>query len=197
MVWSSKRFLHHTSKFLGEWQQAREIRGRRTIQVGHTTIDNQVWQARATGSWKCNVDDIVFSSGSDGGYGAVIRDAFGTVILILLNKFSECKSFFVVELLSCWNAPQYIVVNVHDPDTLEIDVQWVFVTLSSTNRDDSEFNFIIEDCRTLLKRQSNISLNWVRWQENKLAHKLARTARCYPNFRFWESFAPVNIVMNS
>lgn len=81
---------------------------------------------------------------------------------------------------------------------LRVCKSWVFLIYSWHLRMlFTEFGFIVEDCKMMLKKIPNIYIRWVNKQNNKVTHHLTRASCDHRIFYVWEStLIDISILLN-
>lgn len=81
------------------------------------------------------MDGSVFRADGLGGFGAIIRDSGGKVMVVFSGILRESRSPFLVELLACRDALQYLVSHLSGLGFVEVDALLVQKALSSAALD--------------------------------------------------------------
>lgn len=130
------------------------------------------------------MDAAVYKPEPKSGFGAIFRDVDGCALGMFSGRFKGCRSPFLAKLLGCRGTLRYIQEHV------ELDAQLVYEAIRSTEDDNSEFSFVIQNCRDLLRSMPHVSLSWVRRECNKAAHVMVRHAKLYFDFHIWADLLP-------
>lgn len=115
-------------------------------------------------------------------------------LVVFSWRLKEYRSVYATKLLGCLSALEYIHAHVQRSWITEVNVHKVYNALTARDEDDSEYDFIIVDRRTMLKLRTDVSIKWVTRQCNTVVHEIIKTVLLYPKFHFWESLT-LNIVV--
>lgn len=162
-------------KQVAEWTEVWKKKQMTNAKKGrvHEQLETR-WTPPSTGSIKINVDASVFAWRNSYSIGMVARDQTEAFLKGKTMRFEgavsvmEAESIGVLEAIG-WSedfADQHVIV--------ETDSLLVVKALKEPGRFKLELGHIIDQCRYLLGRRSNLSVVFVRNQANKVAHKMAR-----------------------
>ena len=144
--------------------------------------------------FKLNFDSACFDDGVDSGYGAVIRNKKGKVMVAIAVRGGALRDSEEVEVMACRKALEFAIDAGFTEIILEGDNAMVMKTISKTQPDLSRLGLIYEDIWCLVASFRSISSNCVRRSANSVAHALARFARLIDNEIVWLEEDPPPVV---
>lgn len=97
------------------------------------------------------MDRVIYEYNSEAGYVVVFQDSKGKLMKALIERISACRSLYLAELLGCKNLSR--------PSILEVDAHNVTITIIALYPINSEFGFIVEDCKEMLTSRPDIFIN--------------------------------------
>ena len=141
-----------------------------------------------------NFDGTCFDEGAASGYGAVIRNEKGEVMVALAVKGDAIRDSEEVEVMACRKALKFAI----DPSFMEIilegDSALVMQTVSQAQLNLSQLGLIYENIWCLAIGFRSISTNCVRRNSNSVAHALARFTRLIDDDIVWLEKDPPPVV---
>lgn len=135
----------------------------------------------------------MFLPQQEAGFGAIIWNSDGGVIIIFTSRFPSCRSPFLTELLSCHMFVRFILNKFSSLSVVVIDALLIYKALTTSTEDHYEFSFIVENYRMMLKERPNICVRLANKQKNKVVHLLDRSLCDHPICYVWESI-PIDIL---
>ena len=163
--WLNKRAFD----FLKEFQQTQM-----QLSIPATTPIRNVWQPLPQSVYKLNFDTTIFTDLNCSGFGAIIQNDRGEVIVAMSVKGPPITNSEEVEALACRKALEFSI----DADFLELIIKGdnanVMRAISSLLPNHSLLGHIIEDVKCLMCGLQYVSVNSTRREGNKIAHVLAR-----------------------
>jgi hypothetical protein len=142
----------------------------------------QKWEAPNEGMIKVNVDGA-FGENGDAGFGVIIRDDRGAVILSawgVIHEFFACREG--VKLAARWS-PQ--------PAIVESDCLTTVKYLQSPSTQRSLSAFILAETLQAAEGLPSIRFQHVGRDKNRVAHELAQLARMLSHSAVWNIRVPV------
>ena len=123
-VWNKRKQdfnLVHSSavSLLQEWRQA-QVQPI-SFQCNPIAVGGRRWESPGEGHLKCNVDGALPSQGSKVGFGFIIRNQPGEMVVAKNGKMDAPTETLVVEALSCREALSWIKGNGLQNITVESD----------------------------------------------------------------------------
>ena len=177
------------------------------IDVQERPIQNQIQavgqiQSRTTVSWKppamgrvkINYDGAVFNETGEAGIGVIIRNPQGAVMASLSERIPFPHSVEAVEA----TAARVAVQLAYDLGFKEVEVEGdsinIVQALSQTEPNYTLYGHIINDTKFTSQLLVSVHFLHVKREGNKVAHSLAKRARCNQPFQVWMEFVPPDIV---
>ena len=177
------------------------------IDVQERPIQNQIQavgqiQSRTTVSWKppamgrvkINYDGAVFNKTGEAGIGVIIRNPQGVVMASLSQRIPFPHSVEAVEA----TAARVAVQLAYDLGFKEVEVEGdsinIVQALSQTEPNYTLYGHIINDTKFTSQLLVSVHFLHVKREGNKVAHSLAKRARCNQPFQVWMEFVPPDIV---
>ena len=121
-----------------------------------------------------NFDVAVFSDQHCSGFGAIIRNSSGGVMVGMSMKGPYVNSSEEVEVLACRRALEFSRKVGFSRVIIEGDCLNVMRALSVSTENSSLLGHIYEDIKFNLKGMQVLSINWVKRGGNMVAHILAK-----------------------
>ncbi|XP_057250786.1 uncharacterized protein LOC130591474 [Beta vulgaris subsp. vulgaris] len=149
----------------------------------------KAWQRPSDETLKVNVDAVVFDTGQVG-YGGVVRDASGEVMVACCGQVDGGYEADVAEAL----AASLVLNVVWEAGIRHIIMESVCLKLiahlKSAKVETTSFGDLVFDILGLASRFSSISFSHVGRDGNKVAHNLAQLSRSFMETRVWIAKVP-------
>ncbi|KAK9994242.1 hypothetical protein SO802_023945 [Lithocarpus litseifolius] len=169
--------------YLREYHDARDH-----LVVTGTSPDEvtQAWQPPLCLLYKLNSDGAMFNGGDSSGYGAVIRNDKGEVMVAVSAKGGAVSDSEEVEALACRKALEVAVDTSFMDLIIEGDNAAVMKIVAQFQQESySRIGLIYEDIWCLLAGFNSVRVSCVRRSANNVAHVLAKHARLVENEIVW------------
>ena len=158
---------NQATKFLEEFQTASVLMG--PLQGEHASQD--IWQPPPPSIFKLNFDAALFSALNSSGFGVVIWNEKGEVMVVMVAKGPEVDAGFS-ELV------------------IEGDNSSVMKAISTLQEDFSLLGNVIGDIHHLVWNLQWVRIECTRHEGNRVAHELAQFARNISQDLFWMEYVP-------
>ena len=163
--WQDDAQVNRSAEFLlQEWSQA-QATAHPTIGYSEEESDRK-WVPPLAGTLKCNVDAALPTHAQQLGFGFIIRDWKGEVIVVRNGRMVGPTEALVAEALGCREALQWIyrngVVNV----IVESDSQVLVSLIKKPSALSSSVGLIINDCKSLIQTIMGCSILHIRRSAN-------------------------------
>lgn len=181
--------LAHSARCIaGEWccqkPQAKEVRQLRV----------QRWEKPDGDNVKVNCDAAFHPTTRNGGWGCIIRDLEGDVVMTLRGRVEALLNPLHGELIACLQGAQAALATGVG-HLIETDASTVMKAVYSSEYDMSEVGHLVEELRRLRE------WNFIKWKVqfqprscNRVAHELAQLGSvCNPDESFVLASVPANI----
>ena len=156
--------------------------------VVHSVGD--VWKPPPTLVFKLNFDAAVFLEAKHTGFGAIIRNDKGEVMVAMSAGGPPVSSSEEAELLTCRKAVEFATDAGFTKLVIEGDNSNVMKALSSSLADRSLLGNVVDDVRHLVCGMQWVSFSCIRRGVNWVAHVLAQHARNISKDVFWMEDSP-------
>ena len=115
-----------------------------------------------------------------------IRDETGSFVLAKTEWFSPIREVYIREALGLLSALEWVRELQLGHVDFEMDAKKVVDTLMSSKYDVSEFDTIIQNCKSLFRHyDENSNVEFVRRLANEIVHELAKTVILSASFQVW------------
>ncbi|XP_075479010.1 uncharacterized protein LOC142519880 [Primulina tabacum] len=166
-------------KNLYDWLQA--IGKKKVLYPNSNSVDTSCkrWHKPPASFLKCNTDAALFTSSNRFGLSGVLRDENGEFIACRMQHnagnpaIKECEALALLQAIT-W-IKEMELANV----IFELDAKNVVDAIKNPTDDDTEFGFIVRQCKSLLNQGTSFSVQFVYRQANAAAHAMARAAHLY------------------
>ncbi|KAK9113953.1 hypothetical protein Syun_020750 [Stephania yunnanensis] len=182
-------------EWLREWRSLHA--NPKGVSNGNACVRDSVrWQKPKLGFVKCNVDVAVWEAEGLLGTGAVVRDDQGhltqgfTTMNVGRCSSHEAEAIAFREVLS-WIKHMPVPKVVFELDSL-IVVQ----NINSSAPNNTEFGSIIQNCKELLGSRSRWKVQFVKREDNSVAHAMAKLAKLHARDSEWCEFPQEIIELN-
>ncbi|XP_060974306.1 uncharacterized protein LOC133039424 [Cannabis sativa] len=143
---------------------------------------------------KINVDGAIFESETRFGFGFIVRDSVGKLILAASGSKLGAVSPEIAEVVGMKEVLSWIKrMNVTDVE-IETDSLVTVQAINGSVQIPSQFGLIVQDCRLLLSELQNVFISFVKRSANRAAHCLARQSCFMSDCMFDEFSAPSNLL---
>ena len=150
-----------------------------------------VWCAPPAEEFKLNFDAAVFSDQNCSGFGAIIRNSSGEVMVSMSVTGPYVNSSKEAEVLACRRAVEFSREVGFSRVIIEGDCLNVMRALSVSIENSSLLGHIYEDIKFNLRGMQVLSINWVKRGGNMVTHALAKHARNLINDLYWIEDTPL------
>ena len=137
-----------------------------------------------------NFDAAIFLDQHCSGFGVIIRNSSGGVMVGMSVKGPYMNSSEEVEVLACQKAMEFLREVGFSRVIIEGDCLYVRRTLSVSKKNSSLLGHIYEDIKFNLRGMQILSINWVKRGGKMVAHTLAKHARNLINDLYWIEDTP-------
>ena len=148
-----------------------------------------VWCAPPAEEFKLNFDAVVFLDQHCSGFGAIIRNSLGEVMVGMSVK-GPYNSSEKVEVMACRRAVEFSREVRFSWLIIEGDCLNVMRALSVSTENSLLRGHIYEDIKFNLRGMQVLSISWVKRGGNMVAHTLAKHARNLINDLYWIEDTP-------
>ena len=177
------RLNQHAMDYLKEYCDALD---HLVVTGSNPGVVTQAWQPPPCLQYKLNFDGAVFEGGDGSGYGAVIRNDKGQVMVAISAKGGAVSDSEEVEALACRKALEVAVDTGFTDLIIEGDNAAVMKTIAQVQQETySRLGLIYEYIWCLLAGLNSVMVSCVRRSANNVAHILAKHARLVANELVW------------
>ena len=128
-----------------------------------------IWE-KPQASWvKCNTDGAVFSTAQKLGYGWVVQDEKGQMIVASGRSFARPLDGALAEAISVREALSWLKSSPFGQIIVEIDSMQVSQTISDSQSAPNYFGYAIDDCKHLLQTMPQCRVIFVRRSANSFS----------------------------
>ncbi|XP_010678553.1 uncharacterized protein LOC104894086 [Beta vulgaris subsp. vulgaris] len=160
--------------------------------MGGESKGGKKWQRPREGTYKLNFDAAVFEEGRIG-FGGVIRDAMGTIVLACCGTLVGKYSADVAEALAARKVLTIAGEAGIRVDSVEGDCLKLIVHLQKQTAELSSFGNLVQDILALNVVGSCPVFQHICRNGNKVAHCLAKLSRSFNTSRVWLEDLPSEI----
>ena len=146
------------------------------------------------GRVKINYDGAVFNETGEAGIRVIIRNSLGAVMASLSQRIPFPHSVEAVEATAARVAVQLALDLGFKEVKVEGDSINIVQALSQTEPNYTLYGHIINDTKFTSQLLVSVHFLHVKREGNKVAHSLAKRARCNQPFQVWMEFVPPDIV---
>lgn len=140
----------------------------------HTCLGSRQWIKPPEGVLKCNVDAFVSVHSSFFGFGCVMRNSFGVVLVVVHGNLVEKFDPSFAEAISVREALSWLK-NLDYPNIImESDALVVVDALNNSEPDSSCFGIVDDDCKILAMDFSSCHFGFCYRSANRAARALTR-----------------------
>jgi ribonuclease HI len=150
----------------------------------------QKWEAPNEGMIKVNVDGA-FGENGDAGFGVIIRDDRGAVILSAWGVIHDAASAEETEFFACREGVKLAARWSPQPAIVESDCLTTVKYLQSPSTQRSLSAFILAETLQAAEGLPSIRFQHVGRDKNRVAHELAQLARMLSHSAVWNIRVPV------
>ena len=179
--WLNRR----AKEFLGEYRKAQV-----TLMATNIPAGSFVWRAPPL-EYKMNFDVVVFSYQQCSGFGAIIRNTNGEVMVGMSAKGSYVHSSEEAEVMVCRRTVEFSRDAGFSRLIIEEDCLNVMRALSDPTENRLLLGHIYDDIKFNLRGMQVLSFNWVKRGGNMVAHSLAEHARNLLKDLYWIEDTPL------
>ena len=162
-------------EFYNEWKLAHVNQQGRSVSAIAGLV---FWVRPPVGRLKLNIDAAILKDPTTVGVGMVLRDSDGLLVACKSVVLLFCCSIKEVEAAGLREGLQWLLELHHFEVDEELDAKIVVDAFHLEPLAIDEFGCIIDDCRGLVAT-SYFSIQFVKRQENRPTHCLARTVRSH------------------
>ena len=152
------------------------------------------WKPPATGRYKVNCDDAIFTNTNEASLGVIIRNAQGEVMGSLCQRVPFPHSFEALEASAARCAIQF----AKDLGIMEIDLKGdstiIVDALLLSGPCSTIYGHIIEDIKQIALGLYSVHFKHVQRDGNVLTHLLAKRARLNESLEIWLESVPPKLV---
>ncbi|CAM0950720.1 unnamed protein product [Alopecurus aequalis] len=135
------------------------------------------WKRPDWGWAKLNWDASYWDDENKGGWGAVLRNNSGDVLLTAWGEIDNCPNPEMAEAIGGLQSVRSILPHYAGPIHLENDCSSIITELKGDGRSKSAISGTIRDIRSLLETMQDHKVSKINRSGNTVAHKLARICR--------------------
>ena len=181
MAWVSKEWL-------GEFHAVQPIPKTR---VSQPCVQ---WKPPPENLAKINFDGAIFSEANKSWIGVVVRNSQGLVLASYSQQLPQAYCPLEVEAMAAAKAFQFACKIGISNAVLERDSLLLISALRGGTKNLSPYGILLEDvwvCSTLF---TQLCYSYVKREDNKIAHNLARFAVNIPGFFVWMNDVPLQFI---
>lgn len=185
LVWNGKRWpimriVAKAWEYLSQWKAAQN-RGYSVPIIPIVEGDwATVWVKPQHEEVKITVDAAIFQDKGVSGFGIVVRNHDGCLILAKSLTKPEIMNPTLAEAIAVKEALSWTMEMGWSSVTIESDCLVVIQLMRSDAPMRSRLGRVIEDCREIV-RYNNVRLSFIKRSANMPAHELARVSHMYPD----------------
>lgn len=181
----SERALRCTLEF-------KEVNEGDSASEGEMTKGGKKWQRPREGSYKLNVDAAVFEKGRVG-YGGVVRDCLGEVVLTCCGTLEGRFEADIAEALAARSTLELVWEAGIRVSIVESDCLKLVVHLQKQSVELSSFGNIVQDILVHNAVRPCLSFIHICRSGNKVAHSLVKLSRSFCSTRVWLADYPIEL----
>ena len=136
-------------------------------------LNREVWQPPPQTTYKLNFDAAVFSGLNRSGFGAIIRNDKGEVMVAMTTSGPKVITSDEAEMLACRRALEFVVDASFSRLIIEGDNVNVIQAISSPLANNSLIGNVVDDIHHLIQGLQWASICCIRRGGNNVAHALA------------------------
>ena len=133
---------------------------------------------------------MVFSCLNRSGFGAVIRNDKGEVMVAMATKGPEVFYSEEAELLACRKATEFAMDAGFSKFVIEEDNNSAMSAISTLKLDQSLLGNVVGDIQHLIRNLHWVRIDCIRRGGNRVAHVLSQFARNISKDRYWMEDVP-------
>ena len=179
------RLNKRATKFLEEFREAQQH-----LAVPTSIARDAQWNPPSKNGFKLNFDAAIFKDCNALGFGAVIRNGEGEVLVALAARGPPISNSEEAEVLVCRKALEFAVGARFAELILEGDNESVIQTISRSQPNSSRLGHLNGDIQCLCTGLRAMSVGWVSHTANGVAHCLAKYARGLVDEVVWLEESP-------
>ena len=159
-----------------------------------TAPDRISWQPPPPSVYKLNFDVAIFSNLNCFGFGAIIRNEEGKVMVRMSVKCPLVHNSAKADSLACRRAVEFSIEVGFSRLVIEGDNTLVLNAISCSVKNNSLLGHIFEDIQNLVCGLQYASISCIKRSGNMVAHSLARHARNISDEMYWMEDSPLPAV---
>ena len=152
------------------------------------------WQPPPPSVYKLNFDVAIFSNLNCFGFGAIIRNEEGKVMVRMSVKCPLVHNSAKADSLACRRAVEFSIEVGFSRLVIEGDNTLVLNAISCSVKNNSLLGHIFEDIQNLVCGLQYASISCIERSGNMVAHSLARHARNISDEMYWMEDSPLPAV---
>ncbi|CAN1804672.1 Putative ribonuclease H protein At1g65750 [Linum perenne] len=162
------------TSIITEWKAARAATRPTNATPSRPDTSCKAWHPPVQNNFKCNVDAGFRRADDTWGWGAAIRDHYGTLLSYRTGWERGKPSVAEGEAWGLLDALFWVESLQISDTTFEVDSQLVANAIASGEVNTTEFGVLINRCREVLQANPGFRVCFIRRDRNRVAHELAR-----------------------